>query len=65
MVSGMNSTKYTAEQIARREHLKPKNILRAFNPGISEQHLMERAALMMDASCTPHKITALNARWSK
>jgi hypothetical protein len=65
MVLGMNSIKYTADQIARMEHLKPKNIIRAFNPAIGQQELMERAALMQDVNCTSAKITALKARWSK
>lgn len=56
---------YTAEQIGRMEHLRPKNIIRAFNPNIGQQELMERAALYQDKNCTPAKTKALNARWRK
>lgn len=54
---------YTAEQIAAKVHLQPKNIIRAFNPNIGQQELAERAALMQDAYCTPQKIKTLQARW--
>lgn len=56
---------YTAEQIAAKVHLQPKNIIRAFNPNIGQQELMERAALMEDVFCTSQKIKVLKARWRK
>jgi hypothetical protein len=55
--------KYTPEQIAAKVHLQPKNIIRAFNPNIGQQELMERAALMQDVYCTSQKIKTLQARW--
>lgn len=57
--------KYTPEQIAAKVHLQPKNIIRAFNPNIGEQELMERASLMQDVNCTPTKVKAIQARWKK
>jgi hypothetical protein len=61
----MSNTKYTAQQIANKVHLQPKNILRAFNPNIGAQELMERAALMQDVRCTRQKIQAMKSRWAK
>jgi len=58
------NTQYTAAQIANMEHLKPKNVLRAFSPAISAQEIMERAALMQDAKCTSSRVQTLNARWA-
>ena len=57
--------KYTPEQIAAKVHIQPKNIIRAFNPNIGQQELMERAALMQDVFCTPMKVKAIQARWMK
>jgi hypothetical protein len=47
------------------EHLKPENIIRAFNPNISDVELKERAKLMRDPKCTSRRINNLNRKWSK
>jgi hypothetical protein len=54
----MNATNYP-------EHLKPENMLRAFNPGMSDAEVASRAKLMRDPKCTSRRIANLNRKWSK
>ena len=54
---------YTTTQIANMEHLKAKNIIKAFNPNIGQQELMERSALYQDKNCNSIKIATMQARW--
>lgn len=56
-------TTYTPAQIANMEHLKAKNIIRAFNPNIGNQELMERSALYQDVNCNSAKVATMQARW--